>query len=246
MILNGKIVADKHPEYLEFVNSHGSFTINYAMIEEIYRTESYQEDIIILKNAGIEVNEDDIKKNYHTGANELDKDIGIEKSEQDDAGGVYAGIDFFYNRNYGDIKSEIPSGMGIFSSAVIPAGFVKYAEKLSISDIECGAGYLYSAKGEKSIQSLSFSAGPVWSFHHSIMKFDFNWRLSGLMGLGYYSVKNGDRESAGVKWNITILTGPEYNFSSVTVTPRLRFDYIYDSYASLISIGFSLGFGRIF
>jgi hypothetical protein len=246
MILNGKIVDDKHPEYLEFLNSYGSFTINYAMIEKIYRTENYKEDVIILKNSGIEVNEDEIKKNYHAGEQLLDKDIEVEKNEPDDTGGIYAGIDFFYNRNFGDIKTEIPSGMGIFSSVKIPAGFIESADKLYISDIECGAGYLYSAEGAKSIQSLFFSAGPLWSFHHSIRGLDFNWSLSGLMGLGYYSVKNGKRETEGVKWNITIFAGPEYNFSSVTVNPRLRFDYIYDNYAPLISIGFSLGFGRIF
>jgi len=246
MILNGKIVDDKHPEYLEFVNYHGSFTINYGMIKQIYRTDSYREDVIILKNSGITINEDEIKKNYHAGERELDKDIEIEENEPDYREGIYAGIDFYYNRNYGDIKTEIPSGMGICSSAVIPSGFIKYAEKLNISDIEFKAGYLYSAEGDKSIQSLSFSAGPVWSFHHSIRGYDFNWRLSGLVGLGYYSVKNGDREAGGTKWNITILTGPEYNFSSVTVTPRLRFDYIYDSYSPLAGIGLSLGFGRIF
>ena len=246
MILSGEIIEDKYPEYIKFANYHGVSIVNYDLIKEIHRTEGSREDVEILSKFGLNVYEEDVKLNYQSEAMELNEQVESEKVEADETGGIYAGLNFFYSRNYGDIKPEIPSGMGIFSSVIIPADFIKSAEKLNISDIECGAGYLYSAKGEKSIQSLFFSAGPVWSFQHSILGFDFNWRLSGLMGLGYYSVKNGDKESDGVKWNFTILAGPEYNFSSVIVTPRLRFDYMYDSYAPLTSLGLSLGLGRMF
>lgn len=246
MILSGEIIEDKHPEYIKFANYHGVSIVNYNLIKEIHRTEGSKEDVEILSKLGLNVYEEDVKLNYQTGARELNEHVNAVKVEDDEIRGIYAGLDFFYSRNYGDIKSEIPSGMGLFASVKFSAGLIQPAEILKISGIECGAGYLYSAEGRKSIESLFFSAGPVWNFGHSVRGFDFNWSLSGLMGLGYYSVKNGEEESGGVKWNMTILAGPEYKFSAVTVAPRFRFDYIYDSYAPLISMGISLGFGRIF
>jgi len=246
MILSGEIIEDKYPEYIKFANYHGLSIVNYNLIKEIHRTDNSKEDVEILSKLGLNVYEEDVKLNYQSGAMELSEQVESEKVEADEIRGIFAGLDFFYSRNYGDIKSEIPSGMGLFSSVKFSAGFIKSAEKLKISKIECGAGYLYSADGRKSIESLFFSAGPVWNLSHSVREFDFSWSLSGLLGLGYYSVKNGEKESAGVKWNMTILAGPEYNFSAVTVTPRLRLDYIYDSYAPLISMGLSLGFGRNF
>ena len=246
MILSGEIIEDKHPEYIKFANYHGLSIVNYNLIKEIHRTESYKKDVEILGNLGLKVYEKDVKLNYQTGVMEPDEHVEAGKIEADGPGRFYGGLDFFYSRNSGDIKAEIPSNIGLSSYLKFSAEFIDSAEKLNISDIECSAGYLYSAEGVKSIRSLFFSAGPVWNFAHSVRGQKFNWNLSGLLGLGYYSVKNGDRESDGVKWNMTILAGPEYNFSSVTVTPRLRLDYIYDSYAPLISMGLSLGFGRKF
>lgn len=247
MILSGKIVEDKIPDYVKIVNTHGPFTVKYSLIEGIYKTENFEDDISILHNLGINASEEDVRINYEAGENILKQQLkktGV--SGPDDSSGINGGLDFFYSRNSGNIKSEIPSSMGISSYLKFSAGFLESAELLKISEIECSMGYLYSAEDQKSIQSIFFSAGPVWNLSHSVRGFDLNWSLSGLMGLGYYSVKNGDRESGGVKWNMTILAGPEYNFSSVTVTPRFRFDYIYDSYAPFISMGLSLGFGRKF
>jgi hypothetical protein len=65
-------------------------------------------------------------------------------------------------------------------------------------------------------------------------------------GAGYYSVKGRYGESAGLKFHALLSGGPEFRFSSMIFSPRLRLGCVFDNEAPLIGIGISLAAGKLF
>jgi len=246
MILNGKILEDKKPEYIKFANYHGNFTIKYKQIKEIRRTESFEGDIKVLQQLGKTVNENEIKNNYQSGERKLkeqNKNISV---SSDGAESFVLMCDVFFNKNFGKISSVLPYGQGGVLSGEIPLNNIQFLKKLDISGIDSEVSYFYSEKDEKYIKSLIVSAGPLWRFPVTMHGYAFNFNISALIGAGWFYIKNGDAEESAVKSDLTIHAGPAFDFFSVIISPQLRIDYIYDGYAPLLGVGVSLGAGYNF
>jgi hypothetical protein len=245
MILNGKILEDKEPEYIRFANYHGNFKIKYKQIKEIYRTESFEDDIEFYKEIGRPVNEEEIQKNYLSG---LKMSEDYNKKNKLKAGGVESFIlmmNVFYGRNSGRLDSVLPYSGGVSVSAVFPVS-ENAAEAFNISGILAEADYFYSEKDERSINGFSGAAGPVWRIPAVVFNYNFYYNISAAAGAGWYSVKNGSEKASGAKWHLVFHTGPVFDIYSVIISPEIRLEYINDGAAPLYFAGLSLGAGYKF
>lgn len=246
MILNGKILEDKKPDFVRFANYHGNFTIKYKQIKEIHRTDSFEGDIEILKKLGKSVNEEEIKTNYQSGMKKLDEQKDTIPASADQPEAFVLMLDVFAGKNQGRLNTVLPSSRGISLSAEIPIEQFTVFKKLYIYGIGCETDYFYSVKDERFIKGFSGAAGPLWRLPVTLFGYNFNFKISAAAGAGWYSVKNDAEEASGIKWNMVLHAGPAFDFHSVVLSPRLRFDYIHDAAVPLYCAGFSLGAGYKF
>ena len=237
MILNGKIVEDKKPEYVKFTNKYGTFTIEYKQIKEIYKTGSAEDDKKILNNLAKPGNEE-IKKDVKSDKQEKDSlKSGAEKEN------FILMLDFFSLINFGKLSDSLPESQGISLSGELPLNqpFLKY---IHVRGIKSEISYFHSENGEKFIKGYNASAGPLLYFSTDYN--NVNFIISGAIGMGKYSVKSYAEKETGAKWHLTFCTGPEYKINSIILSPQLKFMYIYDSVAPLYSAGLTLGAGYKF
>ena len=243
MILNGKIVEDKKPDYVKFTNKYGTFKIEYKQIKEIYITENADEDKKIIKELSKPVNDYELKK----ADNSAEKDEKKQKKDTSlsakDPESCILMLDLFFLNNFGKLSGSLPESQGITASGEFPLNqpFLKNIHVRSIkSEIIC----FHSENGEKYIKGYNASAGPLLCFST-----DYNnvsLIISGTVGVGKYSVKSYAEKKEGAKWHMTFSTGPEYKINSIILSPQLKFVYIYDSVAPLYGAGFTIGAGYKF
>jgi hypothetical protein len=246
MILNGKILEDKKPDFVRFANYHGNFTIKYKQIKEIHRTESFKGDIEILQKLGKSVNEDEIKTNYQSGMKKLGEQKKSVPASADKSEAFVFMLDVFAGKNFGRLDTVLPSSRGISLSAEIPVEQFSFFKKYYIYGIDCEMDYFNSEKDERFIKGFSGAAGPLWRVPVTLSGYNFNFNISAAAGIGSYYVKNAAEEASGIKWNMVLHAGPAFYFNSVVISPQLRFDYIFDSVAPLYCAGLSLGAGYKF
>jgi hypothetical protein len=248
MILNGKILKDAKPVYIDFANYHGTFNIDYKQIKKIIRTESYEADVKIIEEMGQPVNKEEIKINYEAGLEKLEEHkIETEKGKEKIRSSDYV-IFFsaFYNLNFGRIGSILPNSMDFSAACDIPLVQFRIIKMLHLAGIRGGIAYFHSKNGEKGITGFRVSTGPLWQLPVSFGKVHFNYCISPSFGIGRYSVSGLAKKAAGVKWNTGVTTGPFFKISSIIICPQLKFDYIYDGSNPLYGIGFGLGAGFCF
>ncbi|PKL18239.1 MAG: hypothetical protein CVV49_06535 [Spirochaetae bacterium HGW-Spirochaetae-5] len=246
MILNGKILEDRKPDYVVFANNHGEFTIKYNQIKEIYKTESFKDDIEYLQNIGKTVNERDVKNNYESGEKKLkeNRQAGVISTDKTVSLILMTGI--FYNKTSGELAPVLPYHAGLFFSAEIPVYDISFLETFEIDGIESEVNFLYSSDNDRSIKGIAVSAGPLWKIPIGISDTTFNF--TSLLGAGWYSVKNNETEEklSAVKWSISIHAGPSFNISTIVLSPKIKIDYIHDGASSFAGTGVSLGAGYSF
>ncbi|OHD66318.1 MAG: hypothetical protein A2176_07475 [Spirochaetes bacterium RBG_13_51_14] len=71
-VLVGKIISEDETSII-IANSFGTFRIKKIRIDDMYKTNSYAEDIEIHNRLKLPVNEDEIKKNYVAGQNKIEE-----------------------------------------------------------------------------------------------------------------------------------------------------------------------------
>ncbi len=248
MILNGKILKDVKPVYVDFANYHGTFNIDYRQIKKIIRTESFEADVKIIEEMGQPVNKEEIKINYEAGLEKLEEQkIDTEKEKEKIQSSDYAlFFSAFYNFNFGRIGSILPNSMDFSAACDIPLDQFRVNKMLHITGIRSEIAYSRSKNDEKGITGIRASAGPLWQIPLSFGQVHFNYCISPSFGIGSYSVSGLAKKAAGVKWNAGVTTGPLFKISSIIICPQLKFYYIYDGSNPLYGIGFGLGTGFYF
>lgn len=244
MILNGKIL-EENKDSVKFGNYHGIFTIDRSQIKEIFRTDSYEGDVKILKGLDRTVNEAEVKTNYEAGIDKLDARAGVDRGRQH-APYYMIAVSPFYMVNYGKLGNVLPNSYGLSISGDIPAGKIGHAKRIFISDVRVGAEYLRSEKDERKVTGFRASAGPRRQFPLSIGSFRFEYSVSALAGAGWYAIQGILEETRAVKWNAAFVTGFTFTISSITLSPEAKLDYIYDAHAPLYGIGFVMSLGYRF
>jgi len=252
MILNGKILEDKKPQYLILANYHGTFTIKYSVIKEIHRTESFEEDIKIFRNIGKEINDEEIKKNYTAGEKEMKERLQKQKKEKTDeqkpeeTGTILFSI--FHDKNTGELEGVLPYSSGISISAEFIAPPLPVLKNIDIYGYGGNISYYYSADNDRQIKGFNLSAGPVWRFPASLSGYEFDLKIAPFLGAGWYSIVNNevDKETGALKMNFTFQAGPDFRFGSLVVSTRFRLNYIHDSSAPMKGAGLAIGAGYAF
>jgi hypothetical protein len=247
MILNGKILKDEKPEYVDFANYHGTFHIEYTQIKKIIRTDNFEADAKIIKEMGKAVNQEEVKINYEAGLDKLEEQkIDTEKAEKKESSDHVIFFSAFYSRNFGKIGSILPNSLDFPVSCDIPLDQLRIIKMLHIAGIRSEIAYFYSKNGVKSVNSYRALAGPLWQIPVSLGTLRFNYCFSPVFGIGRYSVSGISQSAAGIKVNAGIETGPFFKISSIIICPQLKFDYIYDGIAPLYRMGFGIGSGFCF
>lgn len=248
MILNGKIIKDVSRDYIDFANYHGTFHIEYRLIKKIIRTENFETDAEIIEKSGKSVNREEIRINYEAGIMKL-KEQGIKNKKHKETQSSFDYIvllSAFYNYNFGKLDSVLKNSFD-FSAACDFS--VHQSEMLKIpysKRFRSEIAYFSSKNEANSITGFRASAGPVWQMPFSSTIAHFKFEITSLFGIGRYSVSGIYEKSAGLKWNVCVMTGPLINISSIIIYPQLKFDYIYDGVAPLYRIGFGMGGGVSF
>jgi len=243
MILNGKIIEEVKNKYVKFANYHGMFTIYYAQIKEIHRTEKYEDDVLLFKKMGKSIDESVVKTNYQAGIEKLEAEkTGGKKPADDSIQYVLFGSPFIIF-NTGDIRSVLPCSFGISVS-----GEIRFQTEYTYSPdgMNIDVQYFHAERDEKKISAFRSGLGAVWIIPVSIRGYSLPLALSPALGIGYYAVQGRYRETDGAKFHASFTAGPEFLISSWVISPRMRFDYIYDNAAPLFGIGFSMGAGYRF
>ncbi|NLV68557.1 MAG: hypothetical protein GXY14_12880 [Spirochaetes bacterium] len=244
MVLNGKIIKEG-TKTVTFANYHGIFIIDRDKIWEIYRTDNYEDDVKILSDKGRVVNADEVKTNYDSGQKKIE-DLEIAEETQKPSAGFNISISPYIIYNFGEPGTILPYSYGVSLTADITMRNFEYLQKIYLSDISVEAGYLFADKGERSVRAYRASAGPQWKFPVLTGSLQLDWFIVAAFGAGWYKVRGIYDRLDAVKWNTGISTGPVFTFSRITFSPRLRFDYIYDSRAPLYGMGAALSFGYRF
>jgi hypothetical protein len=82
-VMVGKILSEEKA-FIILANAYGTFKIKRIKIDDIYKTNSYQEDITLHKKYKFTLNEDEIKRNYTAGQDRKDgKKVKIIKPKKD-------------------------------------------------------------------------------------------------------------------------------------------------------------------
>lgn len=244
MVLNGKII-EENKKAVRFGNFHGVFIIDRDKIREIYRTDSYEDDLKILSGKGRSVNREEVRNNYDSGQKKIDE---LETSQQgfEPADVLNISLLPLVVFHSGELCDVLPYSYGLSLTAQFPVNKFYYAKKFYISDISVEAGYLFSEKDERSVTAYRLCAGPLWKFSILTGPLKIDWFVSAVSGAGWYDVQGTYDRMNAVKWSAGVYTGPGFTISRITLTPMLRFDYIYDSTAPLYGIGAALSLGYIF
>ena len=247
MILNGKILKEDK-KTVKFGNYHGVFIIDRDKIKEIYRTGSYEDDIKILSGKGRTVNRDEVKTNYDSGVKKIEEQkIPEDENESTKtSAGPHFAVSPWIIFNLGQCGDVLPYSCGVFLTADFPVNDSGFAKMIYISYMTIDAGYYYSAKGERGVTGYRASAGPQWVFPVINDPIQMEYTVSAMLGAGWYNVRGLEEEAAAVKWNVSVNTGIIFTFSSITVSPVIKMDYIYDSKAAIYGIGAALSIGYRF
>lgn len=244
MVLNGKII-EEDKKTVKFGNFHGVFIIDRDKISEIYRTGSYEDDLKILSDKGKTVNREEVKTNYDSGQKKIEE-LVTSHDWQKPASGFNLSIMPLVIIHSGKLFDVLPYSSGLSLTALIPVSEFYYAKKFFLPDVTVEAGYFFSEKGERSVTAYRACAGPLWKFNLSTGPFRIDWFVSAVCGAGWYNVQGLYDEMNAVKWSAGINTGPVFTISRITLTPMLRFDYIYDTAAPLYGIGAAVSLGCMF
>lgn len=135
MVLTGKVISETD-EAIEFGNSYGTFTVQKKDIRKIYVTDSYKEDMKILKRLRQRINEKSIRKNVLAGVKIINEGgsgsgsvSGDDKKKKDTkaaqgnntpwnygrlviSGSYFSTFMSTYGQQYRKINSILPSGIG--------------------------------------------------------------------------------------------------------------------------------------
>jgi len=252
MILNGKILEDKKPQYLIFANYHGTFTIKYSLIKEIHRTGSFEEDIKVFRDIGKEVNDEEIKKNYIAGEEKLEERLQEQKKDKTEnkkpeGTGVIL-LNIFYDRNTGELEEVLPYSSGISFSGEFIVPPLPFLNDFNVHGLGGSISYYYSADNDRQVKGLSLSAGPIWRLPVNLSGYNFDFKITPFLGAGWYSIINDevDKEAWALKMNFTLQAGPEFRFGSLVISTGLHVNYIHDSSAPMEGAGLTIGAGYAF
>jgi hypothetical protein len=241
MFLNGKIIEDVKNNHVRLANYHGIFTIRYVHIRKLYRTGGYREDVVLLRNMGRSVDESAVKKNYDAGMKKLGNSGGGKRPYAGKNGSLSTAP--FFEFTAGRIRPVLPWSAGMILSGEL---FRKEVSWFGSDGLAAELRGLAARKGEAEMMALSAGLGPVWRYSPSFLSSSMRLVLSPSAGAGYYSVKGRSGDSAGVKFHAVLAGGPEFRFSSMILSPRLRLSCVFDNEAPLIGIGVSLTAGMLF
>lgn len=243
MILNGKIIEEVKNKHVKFANYHGTFTIYYAQIKEIHRTEKYEDDVLLFKKMGISIDESVVKTNYQAGIEKLEAGKTGGKKPADDSMQYLLFGSPFIIFNTGEIQSVLPCSFGMSVSGEIrfQTGYTFLPDGMNL-DVQ----YFHAERDIRKISAFRSGLGAVWIIPVSIRGYSLHLAMSPALGIGYYAVQGRYRETEGAKFHSSFTAGPEFLISSWVISPRLRFDYIYDNTAPLFGVGFSMGAGYLF
>lgn len=245
MILNGKIIEDNKPVNIIFSNNHGTFTIKYSLIKEIYKTESFQADIKIFREMGKAYNEEDVKKNYNAGMDKIEKQ---DDAVTDNKNLCSIVLEFYGSRNFGELTGVLPYSAGADLSGELPLNAPEFLKKYYFYGLDLETGWFYSAKADRKTDGFYASAGPLWSIPVKIAGLSFNFNISTMTGIGRYTVVNDEIgiEDTAVKWNLTLHAGPVFRTGSFIISTQMNINYIHDSAAPMEGAGLILGAGVVF
>jgi hypothetical protein len=145
----------------------------------------------------------------------------------------------FINFNFEPFGRVMPFGYGviILSNVIFQKKFIYLPAGVSV-DLQ----YFHSGEAVKNIDGFRFSAGPIWVFPFKY----FNLTFSAVFGGGYYGIRGNFEKKETMKFNFTFTAGPEFIISSWVISPKLRFDFIYDGIVPLYGIGISVEAGYRF
>jgi len=252
MILNGKILEDKKPQYLILANNHGTFTIRYNLIKEIHKTDSFEEDVYVFRTMGKQISEEEVKKNYLAGKEKLEKQQGKQLKEKpspgENADSLIVMLNFFMAKNSGDLEPVLPYSLGSSLSFLIPINTIPATGKYFLYGLDSELSYYHSVKGGRSIKGFNAAAGPVWVIPVNISEYRFSFNISALAGAGWYSITNDEIEEneSAIKWNISVHAGPVFRLDAIVFSTQIRLDYIHDGIAPMHGAGLTVGAGYAF
>ncbi len=234
MVLNGKIVKDKKPDFLILKNAHGEFTIKYAQIKTLSITDNPEADMRVLKGLGKNISNESVLRNYEAGTADFRRKKPVAKSVSDLDGYVISAHCSLVKVT-GDLGSRLPYGLEGQLTARARALKVLYSDGL-----EGGLSYRHFSRDGRKLTGFALTVGPVWSLRLTdSAALDF----SAYAGGGFYSVETSGTSLNSFKMSCGAYAGPMLNLYNSVVSFRVKIDYIVDSDAPLYGVGLALGAG---
>lgn len=244
MTLNGKVVENRHDEYVVFVNSYGRFTIMHSQIKELHITGSFREDIDLAEKKGLAVDAAEYEENYRKGEQARRESTAPAESAQGDSGRyIFGGI--LLSKNIGSLEKAIPLSYSAFAGLALPLTH-PITVKAAIDGIEGGLNLLHSFSGDRMILGFSLYAGPVWSFPMNIFSPEMQFQIVPAFGAGWYHIKNDTDSTEAYKADISLQAGPMFRFDNFMIASRAKIIYISDAAAPFYSIGINIAGGYRF
>ena len=237
MIINGKIIK-KTEDTIIISNYNGTFIIKNKKIKEVHETKDSSEDIKILTEKGIEVNKEEIIKNYESGIK------AKKKIQKEIIPFIICYLSPALYLTTGELSNIFPYGYGISIEVSLNLDDILYKSKnFLLPDVTVRLNYFSFSNDSKSILGYSFAAGPIWSLP---VIFNGNIYLSLTVGGGMYNLSYWEYKARTYKLKMSMEGGFTYFFSRISLKPFIRYTFVNDNEKPLHFIAFGIGAGYIY
>lgn len=190
-VLVGKIIQDEGKAIL-FANSTGTYRIRKTKFDNSYVTNSYEEDIAVLRKLNLPVDEDSVRVNYKAGQDRKEgKKVGPIKEEtatteteekkqdqdkaepliaarkKDDSGAKWTSGRLSFSGsfiyNLGRGGAALPYGYGGNFALDQGLDFIPGERHPAMFGLRFEGGYVYFRNGSLQITGFTTGAGPMWA-----------------------------------------------------------------------------------
>jgi hypothetical protein len=189
-VLVGKIVTEDKTAVV-LANYHGTYRIKRIKIDDLFKTNSYQEDIAVHQKLNLPFNKNEIMRNYSAGQDRKDgkmpaqyrgeageekappapgakKKIEPKELEADTSKDTHwksgrLSFSGVFHYNLGPSKSAIPYGYGGFFSLDQGLDFTSGSPRVGIPGLRFEGGYLYFKRGSYTMTGYIAGGGLMWA-----------------------------------------------------------------------------------
>lgn len=260
-VLTGKIISDDGA-YLLLKNYYGTYRIKRSRVDDILRTNSYGEDIAILKKRNVPFEEREVILNYRAGTGEIAQHLKSAPPSADeekktpaearpaDGGGRWRTGRISLSGSFLHALSGEPIPYGFGGHVAIDQGldFIPGSGHPLIPGLRVEGGYHHYKESSYALTGFTAAGGLIWAIP-SMNTRGGCFILALMPGASFLRAKSGGSffggsvSAGGVKLAGQAILGYQKSFGPVSLFINARYLHIFGKSSHFIRLGGEAGIG---